>query len=88
MNICVATDTIERLLPIVEKWSAEHPIIRNVDHVAEGLEKLGYRVNKEKIANDCPPQYNTLHCWSKKSCTLNCKECSKWWLEEYKGERE
>ena len=84
-HLC-GVENLEKAIPIVEKWSKEHPIVRNVDHVAEGLEKLGYKVNKEKIAQDCPPQYNTLHSWSKKSCPLNCEECGKWWLEEYKGE--
>lgn len=80
---------LEKAVPIVEKWSAEHPLVRNVDHMAEGLEKLGYRVDKDSMVELCPP--HKALTYTKPSyianCSVsNCEECKKWWLEEYKGE--
>lgn len=86
INLCGAIENIERLLPIVEKWSKEHQFVRNVDHVAEELEKLGYRVNKDKMAAYCPPKLSVHFGGWKLCCDIDCDKCRKWWLEEYKGE--
>lgn len=64
----------------------EKPIVRNVDHVAEGLEKLGYNVGKEYLIKSCCPPNNSV-LFGNGSCSYAscCEECRKWWLEEYKG---
>lgn len=90
LRVC-SIRNLEQLLPIVEKWSAEHPFIRNVDHVAEGLEKLGYKVDKEYLIRTCPVPYSSqfMNIESAFDCSnkeTKCKDCRKWWLEEYKGE--
>lgn len=83
---------LEKAVPIVEKWSKEHPIVRNVDHVAELLEKAGYEVEKDVIANNrCPVPKSTFFSRRNNSqeCNISyCETCRKWWLEPYKGERE
>lgn len=67
----------------------EKPIYRNVDHVAEMLEKAGYMVDKKYVAElGCPPEMNGHYINRNMGCDTNCAECRKWWLEEYKGERE
>ncbi len=82
------TDGLEKAVPIVEKWSKEHPIVRNVDHVAEGLEKLGYEVDKDiLVALKCPPHKALIYSRPSdisKCSVSNCEECKKWWTEEYK----
>lgn len=71
----------------MEQWSKEHPPVRNVDHVAEGLEKLGFRVDKNKMtAYSCPAPYSAHFGESECPEVDNCESCRKWWLEEYKGE--
>lgn len=82
---CKAIEGIEELLPVVEQWSTEHPVLRNVDHVAELLEKAGYAVDKKLIIEQkCPPELAILF-GSGKSCKgIDCEECRKWWTEEYK----
>lgn len=81
-------DDWTQTVPMVKKWSKEHPIVRNVDHVAEGLEKLGYKVDKEYLANStCPVDKSIKFATRDREClAITCKECRKWWLEEYKGE--
>lgn len=84
---CMCDDWTQTV-PIVEKWSKEHPIVRNVDHVAEGLEKLGYKVDREYLANfTCPTNKSIKFAKRDRECvTVTCEDCRKWWLEEYKGE--
>lgn len=75
---------LEEAVPIVEKWSAEHPLVRNVDWVAEQLEKIGYGIDKEEIMKRCPVPYS-IYFDSKDKCPdKECNECQKWWDEEYK----
>ena len=82
------TNHLEELVPIVEKWSAEHPIVRNVDYVAELLEKAGFEVDKEYLAKRCCPAHKSITFAQRdRECvTVTCEECRKWWFEEYKGE--
>lgn len=79
------TEELEKAVPIVEQWSKEHPKVTNLDHVAEGLEKLGYEVDKNILHTTCPPHmsklYTTELCRDK---ALDCETCSRWWDEEYK----
>lgn len=82
-NIC----NLEEILPIVEKWSAEHPMVTNLDHVAERLEKLGYEVNKEQLRNTCPIQYNCYFGGKQRCPDKECFICRRWWDEEYKEQK-
>ena len=82
-------DDWTQTVPIVEKWSKEHPLIRNVDHVAEELEKLGFGVDKEYILKfKCPPKMSENFTTDYLGCKNNCEECKQWWLEEYKEKKE
>ena len=80
------TNHLEELVPIIEKWSAEHPILRNVDHYAELTEELGYKMSKIRLASTCPMPYRFFFGHEFISCPKDCHKCRKWWLEEYKGE--
>lgn len=83
---CGTIIALDEVVPIVEKWSKEHPIVRNVDHVAELLEKAGYWVDKEYLSRTCPTVYSSQFAKSHCPNRYNCDECKKWWLEEYTGE--
>lgn len=84
---CTSISSIPELVPIVEKWSAEHQFVRNVDHVAELLEKAGYKADKEyMIECNCPPEMSEAFTHYSGSCGEKCSDCRKWWLEPYKGE--
>lgn len=89
---CDTIMSLDEIVPIVEKWSKEHPFIRNVDHVAEGLEKLGFKPDKEYLKGICPAPYSRHFSYASSNCQnpnlYDCKECLKWWLEEYKGAEE
>lgn len=80
-NIC----NLEALLPIVEKWSKEHPKTTNLDHYADCLEKLGYEVDKEELRRTCPT-HKSKH-FTKEVCkgvASDCSSCLAWWDEEFK----
>lgn len=70
-----------QVVPLVEKWSKEHPPVRNVDHGAEALEKAGFEVDKEYMAKYCCPP-NKYFKKPDKECR-KCSECREWWQEEY-----
>lgn len=80
---------LEEAIPIVEKWSVEHPKVTNLDHVAEELEKLGYKVDKAILRKTCPAYKNRVYV--REICReeeIDCITCRKWWDEEYKEQKE
>lgn len=87
LSSCNSIINLKKLVPIVEKWSKENPKVTNLDHFAETFEKLGYKVNKRCLKTTCPEPY-TFYGFVKCPAHLDCEECRKWWLEEYKGEEE
>lgn len=82
--LCDSMDP-EKAILVVEKWSKEHIKKTNLDHVAEGLKKLGYKVDKEHLSKLCPVPCNNFFV-AQFGCShkTDCGECKKWWLEEYK----
>lgn len=84
----LCADALEKAIPIVEQWSKEHSKVTNLDHVAEGLEKLGYKVDKERLHETCPahlsPYFTKYGCDELK----HCADCRKWWDEEYPEQKE
>lgn len=88
-NHFVNMNKFDEIVPIVEKWSAEHPIVTNLDHYAEALKKIGYDVDKEYLREHCPVHKNTHYtkgiCKEKME---DCTACRKWWNEEYKEQKE
>lgn len=80
--------TKERLneaVPLVEQWSKERPKVTNLDHHAEELEKLGYKVDKNTLRDTCPVHKSMLFIEDICDKGLSvCPSCLKWWDEEYK----
>lgn len=79
---------LEKAIPIVEKWSKEHPKVTNLDHFAEELEKLGYKVDKNYLSLKCPVPYSNI--FIEEYCCQDdrpCKECIKWWDKEYREKK-
>lgn len=69
---------------IVEKWSAEHPIRTNADHVAEKLKEIGYEVDMEYLKGNCPPHVDDYYVNNKDCECKKCSVCKSWWDEEWK----
>lgn len=87
-RVCADVKNLDLLIPIVEKWSAEHPLVRNVDWVAEQLKKIGYKANEEQLRKTCPVPYNGYFAAGIKCPDKHCSECRKWWDEEHREEKE
>lgn len=83
-NKCLTTkiSKLEENVKILEQWAKEHPIKTNLDVVAEGLEKFGYKVDRDSLKNDCIPRFSSNY--ASQRCSGKCEECRKWWDEEYK----
>lgn len=86
-TICSVRE-LEQILPIVERWSAEHPKVTNLDHYAEELEKIGYKVDREYLRKRCPIYKCSYFTKDKRQCNVTCTDCQKWWDEEYEGGKE
>lgn len=85
-GICYCNvENLEGAIPLVEQWSKEHPKVTNLDHYAEELERIGYKVEKDCLHSRCPIPKSTL--FLKDRCpdiSGSCSDCRKWWDEEYK----
>lgn len=85
-NSCIDFESAnpESAVAIVEKWSAEHPIRTNADHVAEKLKEIGYEVDMEYLKGNCPPHVDDYYVNNKDCECKKCSVCRSWWDEEWK----
>lgn len=71
-------DQYERIL---EEWAKEHPAMTNAEKYIEVIKNVfGGDVDKTEIRELCIKYILGIEC--NDECT--CKECLKWWDEEYK----
>lgn len=82
---CVTTLVVFKELDeyekILEEWAKEHPVVTNADKYIEVIKNVfGGDVDKTKTRSVCIKYILGIEC--NDECT--CKECLKWWDEEYK----
>ena len=72
---------IDEYEKILEEWAKEHPVMTNADKYIEVIKNVfGGDVDKTKTRSVCIKFILGIEC--NDECT--CKECLKWWDEEYK----
>lgn len=85
-GVCGSIAYMETMVDIVEEWSAKNPMITNLEHVAEGLSKLGYEVDPCVLRHTCPSYVSSQYIRGIRCGKTDCIECRTWWDKEYKEE--